>query len=309
MAKRKYNPNLTATERHRVSDALYRMKKEGFEGVENFDVSKITNAKTYDDIYKEVVKYNPDLTFRPKDTQGNAINTILPGAVGYEATKAKKEYNKALSRARFTGEKVAALKFNIASYNPKGFWNQKSNQTLYNKIFAKEINKLYARLPEAEKRKITTDVRAYQDLQKKAISQADAFFEKIMQEKFRHSILKMTAKIKAGPHVIYMDRVRIARDNLVTSLKKHMTNTQLRQAISNALNSLSLDEFDTWLAKYEKDIQEEIYGYDAEMINNIEKWLPALFELAGYPNINGYQYDSASLDLLIMEIKAGNVNF
>ena len=129
--KRKYAPGLTPTERHRISDALYRMKKEGFENVDQFDVSKITKVKTYDDIYQEVVKYNKNLMYRPYSNDRTArAKTAVRGSVGYKVSKAKREWNKAVTRARFSGKKVSDARYDLKGMDPDQFFNYRSNKSV-----------------------------------------------------------------------------------------------------------------------------------------------------------------------------------
>ena len=52
--KQKYNKSLTAAERRRVSDAIYRLKKEGFIIPEQ-ELKKIKDASSYKDIYEQAV--------------------------------------------------------------------------------------------------------------------------------------------------------------------------------------------------------------------------------------------------------------
>lgn len=99
--RRIYAEGLTKTERHRISDALYRMKREGFiiPTDEHLDIVKnITDASSYQAIRRQVVA-NPNVEYEAlrKDASGRYYRTggRVSGALAQEyieeSTKWRKE--------------------------------------------------------------------------------------------------------------------------------------------------------------------------------------------------------------------------
>lgn len=293
MAKRKYAPGLTQSERHRISDALYRLEKQGFKNVKNFDVSKITSAKSYDDIYKQVVAQNATLTFSPiMPSTGKQIKTEVSGKVGYAIVKAKTEYNKALNRAKLQGQKVADFKFQLAGYDPQAVWNYGKNQQIIARLVSKEINARTAGIAGAVPQGI------YMQIVKESHDAALKRFEKLMGAKLEHQFKLMTRKLSQGPEAIYWRRAEQTRQNIISAMDKNVPHLGLRQIIVSALKSVNIQDFDEWFNQYSKLIQIEIFGYKGDILNNIEKWLPPLLDITGYPD----QYKTKEAILALIEV-------
>ncbi len=293
MAKRKYAPGLTQSERHRISDALYRLEKMGFKNVRNFDVSNITSAKSYDDIYKQVVTQNTALSFSPIDqSTGKQIKTEVSGKVGYTIVKAKTEYNKALNRAKLQKKKVANFKYNLVGFDPLAVWNYGKNQQIISRLVSKEINARTTGISGA----VPQDF--YMQIVKESHEAALKRFNKLMGAKLEHQFKLVANRLKQGPENIYWSRQEQTRKNIINAMDKNVPNLGLRQIIVNALKSIRIQDFDEWFGQYSKLIQTEIFGYKGDILNNIEKWLPPLLDITDYPD----QYNSKDKILALIEV-------
>lgn len=106
--KRKYSSLLNKTERHRVADAIYRMKREGFRIPSALDLSKIEHASNYNDIRQQVATM-PGVNFQAILKNGRRSPAILPGEVAEHYIEASRKWNAERTKARKKGEELIKL--------------------------------------------------------------------------------------------------------------------------------------------------------------------------------------------------------
>lgn len=90
--KRLYNKSLSRAERHRVSDALYRLRKQGFI-IPDEEVKKIKDASSYKVIEQQAVKLK-GAVYQPYRSTGRRAPAAVPAKLGYEVIQEQKKYEK-----------------------------------------------------------------------------------------------------------------------------------------------------------------------------------------------------------------------
>lgn len=117
--KRKYAEGLTRQERHRVSDAIYRMKKVGFRFPESFDPSKITRVGTYNEIMENVVEDKNVLfqPFRKKVKHPYLYETPVSGKIAVMYLEESKKWNQERTKMKKGGVQTT---LNVPKYDIKG---------------------------------------------------------------------------------------------------------------------------------------------------------------------------------------------
>lgn len=146
MAQRIYAESLTRAERHRISDALYRMRKEGF--IIPTDeylsiVGNIKDASTYATIRKQVVA-NENVTFRAVRGKGRAKGEVS-GKLAEEYIQKSKEWNKQRRKAGKLA-RATAPEYKVAGVGPSPLQTQYMTEKQVNKEFEKAFRKQIKRM-------------------------------------------------------------------------------------------------------------------------------------------------------------------
>lgn len=142
--KRLYAPGLTAAERHRISDTIYRMKKLGFiipKELENTIKYQITDASSYQVIRRQVVRF-PEVKYQAIRTGSGGrpyrAEGIVSGQLAEEVLEASAEWNKKRTQARKGGEPTGAKevpRYKIAGVGPSHEQTKRLTQAQVNELF------------------------------------------------------------------------------------------------------------------------------------------------------------------------------
>ncbi|MBP3197680.1 MAG: hypothetical protein J6N21_11825 [Butyrivibrio sp.] len=112
--KRLYNKALSKAERHRVSDALYRLRKQGFI-IPDEEVKKIKDASSYKAIEEQAVKLK-GAVYQPYRSTGRRAPAAVPAKLGYELVQEQKKYEKEKKKLAKTVPDIEEL---APSYKPE----------------------------------------------------------------------------------------------------------------------------------------------------------------------------------------------
>lgn len=132
---------MTRTEKKRISDALYRMKKEGFifpEGVAESVRKTITDASSYKAIRRKFAE-GEGVLYRPIRPSGRKAEGVIPGTLAQEYIEKSAEWNKQRTRFRKKGEvpydEKSVPRYNPGSMGPSRFQTRFMTQEQVNKAF------------------------------------------------------------------------------------------------------------------------------------------------------------------------------
>lgn len=107
-----YNKNLSKAERHRVSDALYRLRKEGFY-IPKEKVKYIKDASSYQAIYEKATSLK-GAYYQPTRTTGEKMPAKVPGKLAYEVVQEQKKYERErqrlIKKGRYGAEDIPEFK-------------------------------------------------------------------------------------------------------------------------------------------------------------------------------------------------------
>lgn len=153
--RRIYNSDLTKQERHRIADAIYRMKLEGFK-IPSIDFSTISRASTYNEIRQQVAAL-PGVTFQAVQANGRRHPAIISAKLAEEYIEASRRWNTDRTKARKKGKELTKL----PRYDIRGIGGGKKEyanltQAQANKraesTIVKQLQKLYRYTPETYER-------------------------------------------------------------------------------------------------------------------------------------------------------------
>lgn len=241
--KSKYDPYLSAKERHRVADALYRMKVEGFNFPSTFDPRAITNASSYASIRHQAAG-QPGVTFSAiiwgKGGYAWSHPGDVPGDVAEERIQAEKEYHKAVNKAVMKS-KGKLKRSDFPEYNVEN-------------VAPSSIGFDYTSIASEEGQRAV-----------------NAEYEKNMIE----STHKLRSLAK-NPRKIIKKRMITAYDNLLTSLNKTFNNEFVRDLIEDKVKAMGPTGLDNWRKENGNALFSDFYGYNFMLGMSIGRVLKSL---------------------------------
>lgn len=241
--KSKYNPELTPKERHRIADALYRMKVEGFNFPSTFDARNITNASSYASIRHQAAG-QPGVTFSAiiwgKGGYVWSHPGEVPGDVAEERIQAEKDYNRAVSKA---------VKNSKRKLKRKDFPEYKIEN-----VGPSSIGFDYTSIASEEG-------------------------QQAVNKKYEENMIESTRRLKSlakNPTKIIKRRVQTAYDNLLSSLNKTFNNEFVRGLIEDKVRGLGASGLDEWRKANGNALFSDFYGYNFMLGMSIGRVLKAL---------------------------------
>lgn len=241
--KSKYSSNLTAKERHRVADALYRMKVEGFNFPSTFDVGKITTASSYASIRHQAAG-QPGVTFSAiiwgKGGYAWSHPGDVPGDVAEERIQAERDYHRAVNKAVMKS-KGKLKRSDFPEYNVEN-------------VGPSSIGFDYTSIASEEG-------------------------QQAVNKKYEENMIESTQRLKKlakNPTKIIKRRVQTAYDNLLSSLNKTFNNQFVRNLIEDKVRGMGPSGLDEWRKTNGNALFSDFYGYNFMLGMSIGRVLQAL---------------------------------
>lgn len=272
--KKIYNTALNKKERHRVSDAIYRMKREGYMIPEDFDYSAIYPARSYAEIKKQVANTEGvEYSGVRYGSRGKKYEKpgVTSGKVAYERQQAQREYEQAVKKEKsklkkkglyYTDKQLQKMK---ATLSPEEFKKKTAGKIKDEDFPSYDIFNVE---PSYITNSYSPSDTATEEGQRKLNEQ----YTKNLKEstnRLKRLSKNPLSKVSQGIHQTY--------ENLLSSFNKSFNNTEVRKLVMGKVREMGpygLKKF--YDANKDNFDFEDFFGYNMQLAFSISNIFTAL---------------------------------
>lgn len=270
--KKKYNAKLTQKERHRVADAIYRMRVEGYIFPDGFDYTQIYPANNYKDIKKQAANAK-GVTYSGRRKAAHGFIKEKPGnasgAVAYEYQEAHKEYKKSINKTKRKLKKAGL------------YLSEKDLQTMEKTLTPDEFKKKAAgKFTDSDfpKYDIFSVGPSYFDVSKADLT--DPAYQAKVDKDYTENLKLESKRIKRlakNPIEKPTQRMKQAKINLLSSLDKHFDNAEVRNLIEAKVKDMNYFALNKWQEEHKGEFDfSDFFGYNFKLYQSIGAIMQAL---------------------------------